>query len=459
VTTPDVDLGVIDDTPATPAMGSARGRVIWTFADQALSSLTNAALAIVVAKAVSKDEFGAFSLALVTFAFTIGLGRSMIGDPYVVRFTEADPITRRRATSQATGAAISFGLLTGLIVATAGALLSGQARMAMLALALALPGLMLQETWRHTFFAAGRPAAATVNDAVWTVVQFVLLGLLLARGQDDVFLITLAWGVAALVAALFGIIQTGVVPSPLASMAWYRETRDLNVKMGIDFALNMGAVNLATYLIAGIVGLAATGALRAAQVLLGPLNLLFAGLSAFVLPVLSRTAATGRSLVKQASLASLAVGVIASSWVAILVFLPDSIGDQVLGKSWSGAQDVMIGSGIVSVAVAFVTGPALGLKALRRADQMLRVTFLQAPIMLGLGAYGGWRWGATGAAYGFAIAQVFGLLVCWFIFIRADSERRHWLDPAVTGALDTMPAPVRSAGDGSPQPARRRHRR
>ena len=98
---------------------SARSRVFWTFADQALSSLTNAALALVVAKAVTRDEFGAFSLALVTFSFVVGLGRSAIGDPFVVRFTDAEPATRRRATAQATGAALVFGAGAALLCAGA----------------------------------------------------------------------------------------------------------------------------------------------------------------------------------------------------------------------------------------------------------------------------------------------------------------------------------------------------
>jgi O-antigen/teichoic acid export membrane protein len=427
VTAPDAGLDVVDEATAPP-LGSARSRVVWTFADQALSSLTNAALAVVVAKSVSSTEFGAFSLALVSFAFIVGLGRSMIGDPYVVRFTDADAGTRHRATAQAAGAAVVFGAASGLVCAVAGLLLSGQARMALLALALSLPGLVLQETWRHIFFSSGRARAATINDLIWTVIQFALLAVLLLSNQDGVFLITLAWGFAALVAAVVGISQTGVRPAPLATMAWFRETRDLNVRMGLDFALNMGAVNLAIFLVTGLVGLIGAAALRGAQVLLGPLNLLFAGVSAFVLPVLSKQAGTGR-LFRLAALTSVVGGAIASTWVAVLLLIPESMGVRILGESWDSARSVMFGSGIVSAAVAFVMGPALGLKALRRADQMLRVTFMQSPLMLGLGAVGAWQWGASGAAYGFAIAQVFGLVVCWTIFIKADRAPRTWQTP------------------------------
>jgi O-antigen/teichoic acid export membrane protein len=443
VTVPDTGVHAPETVPVpvVPA-GTAKTRAVWTFADQALSSLTNFVLAIVVARAVSASDFGAFSLALVTFAFVVGLGRGMIGDPFVVRFTDAPRRIRRRATGQATGAALVFGALAGVVCALAAIFLTGHARYALLALALSLPGLVLQETWRHTFFAAGRPAAATVNDGVWAVVQFGLLGVLLAADVKSVFVITIAWGLSALVAAIVGILQTSIVPRPFSALAWYHETRDLNVRMALDFALNMGAVNLAIFLVGGIAGLVGVGALRAAQVLLGPLNLLFAGLSAFVLPALAREAASGRRLVRSALRASGATGAVASTWVVILLVLPTAVGDQILGESWAGAHSVMLGSGLVSIAVSFVLGASLGLKALRRADQMLRVTFLQSPLMLGLGALGAWQWGAVGAAYGFAIAQIFGLLICWTIFLRADAA------PA-TGPR-RAPSPYASSPPGRP---------
>ena len=197
--------------------------------------------------------------------------------------------------------------------------------------------------------------------------------------------------------------------------------------MALDFALNMGAVNLAIFLVGGIVGVVGVGALRAAQVLLGPLNLLTAGISAFGLPVLAGRAGAGGRLARSAALGSLASGAVAGTWVVVLLLIPSSLGVRILGDSWSGAHSVLAGSGVVSVAVAFVLGASLGLKALRRADLMLRVTCLQAPLMLGLGALGAWQGGAVGAAWGFAAAQVFGLLVSWVIFVRADRMPRTWL--------------------------------
>ncbi|HST82493.1 MAG TPA: hypothetical protein VLL08_12225 [Kineosporiaceae bacterium] len=417
----------VAETPEAAASYTGRSRMLWTFADQAVSSLTNFALAIVVAKSVTKDDFGAFALAaLTTFGFVVGLVRAFVGEPFVVRFSAANQAERRRGTAHAGGAALSFGALGAVICLLIAAAVGGRAGPPFAALALSLPGLMLQDTWRHMFFAAGRPAAATVNDLVWAVMQFTLLGLLLAGGSDSLFLITLAWGMSALAAAFVGYLQTGIAPSPLATFSWVRETRDISVQLGLGFTLNMGAINFVTYAIGGIVGLAAAGAMRAAQTVLGPMNLVFAGFNAFALPMLSRAAVAGDRLLRKALIGGLALSGVAAVWVAVLVLLPDRIGRAILDDSWEGADQLMLPSGLLLVSVALVVGATNSLVALSRADLMLRLTSIQAPLMLILGVFGAWQWGVVAAAYGLLIAQTVGVVTGWVLFIRADADPRRW---------------------------------
>lgn len=406
-----------------PATSNGR-RAFWTFADQALSSLTNAGVAIVVALSVDRDNFGAFSLALVTFSFVVGLGRALVGEPFMVRYSAVDEERRRRAMSRASGTALSFGLLAASACFVVCLLTGGATRQAYLALALSLPGLCVQDTWRHMFFAAGRPAAATVNDLVWTVLQFGALGVLLLSGNRSMFLITLSWGVSAGIAALAGMVQTGVVPRPAATGVWMRQTRDLNAQLAMGYVMNSGSVQIGTYAVGGLVGVVGVGALRAAQVVLGPLNLVFSGFNAFALPMLARRAVAGGRLVRFAVPTSAALGVLAAGWVAILLLLPDAVGTRILGDSWAGAQQVMLPSGLVMIAGALALGASNSLVALSRGDLMLWLTLVQAPLMLVLGLAGAWHGGFVGAAYGFAISQATGLVTCWLLFLRADARPR-----------------------------------
>ncbi len=398
---------------------SLRGRAFWSFADQGLSSLTNAALSIVVARAVGQDAFGAFSLALVTFSFAVGIGRAIIGDIYVIQFSGLRERERRRPTSDATGAALALGLFAALLCVVAAALLpDGETEAALLALALAFPGLLVQDCYRFVFFAAGRPAAATLNDFVWAVVQFAAVGALIATGNASVFAITLAWGAGALVAAMLGAVQAQAVPALNRARDWFVTHRGLNVRMGLDYALNMSSVHLATYVIGAIVGLAGVGAIRAAQVLLGPLLLLTSGIAAFVLPVLSTRVSRGRPVRRFAALASLGMTAVSAVWVAVLLLIPDHWGVHVLGESWDGARSVLVGCSIVSLFVASTTGPSLALRALRQPGRLLRVTLIQSPLILGLGVLGAFLDGPQGAVIGFAVAQGVGALALWFLFVR-----------------------------------------
>jgi len=408
-------------TAAVPdSPGSLRGRAVWTLADQALSSLTNFGLAILVAGSVSAAAFGAFSIALLTFSFVIGVNRATVSDPLMIRFSAASPDELRDAVRRAAGAALAFGIAAGALCAGVGMLMHADARTALVALGLALPGLLVQDTWRYGFFAAGRPAAATVNDLVWAVVQFGLVGVLLLTGHGSVLLFTLAWGGAALAAGVVGCLQLGTLPDPSQAAGYWRESRHLSVRMGIDFVLNMGAVNIATYLVGAIVGLAGVGGLRAAQTLLGPLQLLFSGLSSFVLPVFSRRAAGGARIERLAATTAFVAGGVAAIWVLVLLLLPRPLGVALLGDSWDGARQVMLATGVVSISVALAMGASLGLKALSRPDLLLRVTLVQAPLIVGLGAYGAVTSGTAGAAVGFALAQAVGAALSWLVFVAAE---------------------------------------
>jgi O-antigen/teichoic acid export membrane protein len=411
---------------AGPGSGRAlRARAFWSFADQALSSATNAGLSIVVARSVGPGSFGAFSLALVTFSFVIGVGRAVVADVFVIRFSGAEASVAAEAARRATGGAVVLGVLGGVFCGVAGLLVpDGQTRAALLALGLALPGLLVQDCFRFVFFAAGRPDAATVNDLVWAVVQFTLIGLLIGTGRDSIFWITLAWGFAALVAAGLACRQAGVRPAPGLAGGWLADNRGLNVRMGLDYVVNMGAFNLATYLVGAIVGLLGVGALRAAQVLLGPLQLVSSGAAAFVLPVFSARAGTGRSLLRPATAVSAGVTAVAGLWVGALLLVPAAWGRAVLGGSWAGARSVLLASGLTMIVIALTTGPSLALRALRRADLLLRVTLVQSPLLLLLGAGGAWIGGVTGAATGFALAQSVGAVAIWTLLLRADTSPR-----------------------------------
>ena len=86
-----------------------------------MSSLTNFAVTIYVARVLGATQFGAFSLAYVTYAFALTASRGLATDPLMVRFSGTDLPTWRRAVASCTGTAAAAGLVAGACVLVASA--------------------------------------------------------------------------------------------------------------------------------------------------------------------------------------------------------------------------------------------------------------------------------------------------------------------------------------------------
>ncbi len=257
--------------------GRVARRVGWGVGDQAFSSLTNFALAILVARAVTPTEFGAFSLAFATYTLALGVSRALTSEPLVVRYTGSSVEAHRRAAASASGAALVVGAAAGGVALLFGATSAGVLGEVFLALGISLPGLLLQDSWRFIFFSGGRGSLAFLNDALWAVVMFPAVAVLLLTDHASILWLTLAWGGAGTIAGFVGALQCRVVPQPFAALPWFRAQRDLGARYLGEFGALSGARQLSLYAVGGIAGLAAAGAIRAANILFGPINVLLLG--------------------------------------------------------------------------------------------------------------------------------------------------------------------------------------
>ena len=85
-----------------------------------MSSLTNFAVAIFIARSLGAEQFGAFSLAYVTYSFVLNASRGLATDPLLVRFSGTDPPVWRRAVASCTGTATVVGCAAGKIWQSSG---------------------------------------------------------------------------------------------------------------------------------------------------------------------------------------------------------------------------------------------------------------------------------------------------------------------------------------------------
>ncbi len=398
------------------------GRAGWALLDQGISSFTNFALGVLIARSVDADNFGAFSLAFSVNLVVVNLARAVGTQPLVIRYSAVDPADWRRGAAAATGTMLVMGIATGILSIGIGFVIGGLAQPTFIALGIVMPALLIQDAWRFVFFAGGRDRDAVITDFVWAVSLVAVL--ILLSSLRSVPLAVLGWGVSTLLAGVVGAWLSGVVPRPLAFRAWLREHSDLVGRYSVEVLVGLGATQAAIYVVAATAGLASAGSIRAAQILLGPMHIVLQAAHLIAVPegVRIRRRSPGRF---RLAIIGLGVGlaVVIGAWVLGLSLLPFEIGDALLGDSWAAARVVLIPLGLSLVFQGLSGGALVGLRVLADAKSSLRARLIDASSGFALGVGGGLIGGAIGASWGFAVGGAVSAVIFVVFFLR--SERRH----------------------------------
>jgi O-Antigen ligase len=391
------------------------GRLGWGMADQAMSSLTNFGVSVYVARSLGTTEFGAFSLAFATYLIVLAASRGLATDALAVRYSDAEPGLWHRAVASATGTATTVGVIAGAGCIIVGVGFDDSTGAALVGLGMTLPGLLLQDSWRFAFFSAGKGRLAFVNDLVWALTLVPAMLVMVVTGHSSVGWFLLAWGGSAGFAAIVGAFQARLVPRVTESVHWLRQHQDLAFRyLGESLSLS-SAGQIRVYGLAAIAGLAAAGSLRAAELLLGPLNTAIMGIAMMAVP--EAAALLRRSLRRLQPfcllLSSLGAGG-AIVWGMALLLLPDSAGEQILHSAWYPASELLVPVTLAVAGFGFSVGAWAGVRALGAASRSLRAQVIGSVVYL-TGALGGTALaGAAGAAWGSAAGTLIGAGVWWW---------------------------------------------
>ncbi|MEU9419936.1 hypothetical protein [Streptomyces sp. NPDC048272] len=400
------------------------GRLSWGLADQAASSMTNFAVGIYVARSLGLTAFGVFSLAWLTYGVVLNVARGLATDPLVVRFSGAPQSSWRTAAARSSGAALGVGTVLGAVCLLVGLGLGGSVGSAFACLGVVLPALLLQDAWRFAFFAAGAGHKAFANDLVWGVA--LVPAMVVAARVGSVAAFVLAWGASAAVAAAYGCFQSGMRPRPARAPGWLHEQRDLGYRYLVENVSLSGASQLRAYGLGAIVGVGAVGAVRGAELLLGPFLALLMGLS---LVTVAEAARVLRRAPHRLGPFCLALGggqaAAALLWGAALLLVPDRLGELVLGDVWHSASQLIVPATLGVAGAGLGSGAAAGLRALAAARRGLRCQLFASACYVGGGLGGAAVAGTVGSAWGVAAATVCGSAVWWLHLRSALRERHH----------------------------------
>ena len=402
----------------------------WGLADQVMSSLSNFAVSIYVVHELGAVQFGAFSLAYVTYGFALNASRGLATDPLMVRFSGTDVPTWRRAVSECTGTAALVGLVLGACVLGVASLLSATIAAAFLALGLTLPGLMLQDSWRFSFFALGRGSQAFINDTVWVATLIPALLMMRAIGHADVFWFVLAWGITGNIAAAVGPWQARVVPRLTGAWRWVSQHRDLGPRYLLEGTSQSVSAQIRAYTVGLVLGLAALGSVQAAATLLGPMTILFLGTGLVAIPEAARVLRRSpRHLPLFCLVLTSGLSAAGLAWgLFLLVAVPRGFGRVLLGGIWPSTYPLILPAILGVTANGVSAGAGTGLHALGAAKRSLRLTVLGSVLFVIGSLAGAFTGGAAGTVWGSAIGVWIAAVYGWWQLRIAQQEAGHLPD-------------------------------
>jgi O-antigen/teichoic acid export membrane protein len=429
-------------------------RFSWGLADQAMSSLSNAAVSLYIARQLGAAQFGAFSVAYVTYSFVLNASRGLATDPLLVRYSHVEHRVWKRAVQCCTTTAMLVGLVMGIACLLIGAVASGTTRLSLIALGISLPGLTLQDSWRYSFFALGKGSKAFINDTIWTVSLVAALLLLRAGHHQTVFWFVLAWGATASLAAAVGPFQARLIPRWDGAAEWLSKTRDLGTRYLVENTGNSSSNQIRLYAVGLIVGLAAVGYIQEGILLMGPFSVIFMGVSLVTVPEAARSLRRStRLLGRYCVLVAIALTMAAFAWgIVLMVALPRGLGTLLLHKGrWESAYGIVPWIVLSMMGATVTAGASAGMRALGAARRSMRITLISSAAYVLLGVIGAAVHGTYGSVEGTALATWIAAALWWWQLRVAVREYSAPLnDPgAAAGTLRAVRAGQASRTTGS----------
>jgi O-antigen/teichoic acid export membrane protein len=436
--------GGVLPTPTNPGPWRRAGRILsgdiarkgyLSGLDQALISLTNFTASILLARALTPTQFGAYGVGFLLLylgrAFQEGLivqpmtslAPGMEGDARRRYLTDSGVLQLGLAASEAAACAIFGWLLTRWGNTVAGPTL----------FALWLPLLLAQpqEYVRRVFYTLGQVNLAVLNTFVSSVVRIGVTVWLLSAGAETGTVGLYAIGIGAGAGLTLGLVES--------RRLWLRRGLDLvstwrrnwgfgRWVLGSTVA-NWVAIDVYPVLTAGLVSFAATGAYRALQNIVAPIHSLLRAMDTYFTPRLAdrRRVAGSSGVVHMVRRMFLVTGPPVGLVLVVGVVFARPLLQLLYGPTYLEYADGMRLMAVFYALLYSFWPIQSALKALERT----RAIFVgSVGAMIAMATVGVWailRWGVYGTIAGQALSAAILSIVLWSTWLR-------WIHAQRTGA-------------------------
>ena len=403
-----------------PGTASSQRVIVLTVADQGASSVSNFALAIIVAHYSSASALGVFAILTSTYVLSQGLVRSLSSDCLLTR-SESDGVQRSKYERGGYLAAIVLSASLAAVIAVVSGALPSEFTLPFVIFAVAFPLMACQDFARFIGISRYDPAYAIRLDLAWLALFLVAYVILKGEG-----LTTLAWlfGAWSGAGALVGLwtLRAHFARTGRGELLrfWDNSERSVGLRFAGQFMLVTSWTYFVSYLLLVVLPLASIGVFKLSQLALGPITVLLAGVqSALIALATKRFRVDARKALHFLLLGGVGSFAVTMAWTGIVYSAPLHVMSSLFGRNWAAARLIVPYAGLAVAFASFANAAISGLRAMRAASENLRLSVVMVPFLFLFCLGGAQLYGTRGAAGGLAIAGAIYSVLAWRVLVNA----------------------------------------
>jgi O-antigen/teichoic acid export membrane protein len=262
--------------------------------------------------------------------------------------------------------------------------------------------------------------------------------MLLVLERHSLSWLIVAWAIGASSSVIFGIIVLKPRVSLRLTVSWLGRVHRVGFHYLADFIVSGGLTQLVTFVVAIAAGFQAAGDLRAAQLLLTPLNMFTVSMTFALAPQVSRLAAIGdlKRLRRLPFQYGSTVALISILCVVFVSLLPDVVLKGLMGESMHGGLEVFPYAAFAMCIMGVAVGPGLTLRAVGKVRASMLIKAVTAPLTLVLVWFGATTSQAVGSQAGLAAGTLMRATGSRMLMTRAltdyANQRKVLVDEKIT---------------------------
>ena len=393
--------------------------MVLTVVDQGASSVSNFALALVVAHYSSASALGVFAILTTTYVLSQGLVRSLSSDCLLTR-SETDGGQRAAYERGGYLAAIVLSVALAVVILAVSGLLPSAFTLPFIVFAVSFPLMACQDYARFVGISRYDPAYAIRLDVAWLVLFLVAFVVLRRAGLTTLPWLFGAWSGAGALVGLWTL-RAHLAGSERRRLlrSWDESERAVGVRFAGQFMLVTSWTYFVSYLLLFVLPLSSIGEFKLSQLALGPVTVLLAGVqSALIALAVRRFQVDPHRAVRFLLLGGLGAFGLTLAWTALVYGAPVHAMTTVFGPSWPAARVIVPYAGLALAMSAIAGAATSGLRAMRAARENLRLALVMVPFLFILCLGGAKVWGTRGAATGLALSGALYSVLGWWLLTK-----------------------------------------